>query len=81
MNNHHHAAAEHEVIERALQGMVGVARSINEMRRQHENAVRVQEIQSHLYGWDGADLTTLGDLILEVFIPIYIIFHQHHRMV
>ena len=57
-----------EVIERALHGMVGVARSINEMRRQHENAVRVQEIQSHLYGWDGADLTTLGDLILEVFI-------------
>jgi len=56
----------HDVIERALQGMVGVACSINEMRRQHENAVRVQEIQSHLYGWDGADLTTLGDLILEV---------------
>ena len=60
------------MIERALQGMVGIAHSINEMRRQHENAVRVQEIQSHLYGWDGADLTTLGDLILEVFIPIYI---------
>ena len=59
------------MIERALQGMVGVARSINEMRRQHESAVRVQEIQSHLYGWDGADLTTLGDLVLEVCTAIY----------
>jgi len=66
VNNHDAMERGHEVIERALQGMVGVARSINEMRRQHENAVRVQEIQSHLYGWDGADLTTLGDLILEV---------------
>lgn len=61
----------HEMIERALQGMVGVARSINEMRRQHENAVRVQEIQSHLYGWDGADLTTLGDLVLEVRLGLF----------
>ena len=75
VNNHDDTAAAaaeerggggHAVIERALAGMVGVARSINEMRRQHENAVRVQEIQSHLYGWDGADLTTLGDLVLEV---------------
>jgi len=56
----------HAAIERALHGMVGVARTINEMRRQHERAVRVQEIQSHLYGWDGADLTTLGHLVLEV---------------
>jgi len=66
VNNHDAAEAGHEMIERALEGMVGVARSINEMRRQHEHAVRVQEIQSHLFGWDGADLTTLGDLILEV---------------
>jgi len=70
VNNADDATAERaggrSVIERALEGMQGVARSINEMRRQHERAVRVQEIQSHLYGWDGADLTTLGQLVLEV---------------
>ena len=30
--------------------------------------MRVQEIQGHLYGWDGADLTTLGDLFLEMMV-------------
>ena len=55
-----------DVIQRALDGMVDVAGRINEMKRQHERAVRVQEIQSRLYGWHGNDLTTLGDLILEV---------------
>jgi len=56
----------HDVIQRALDGMVNVAIRINEMKRQHERTVRVQEIQSRLYGWHGDDLTTLGDLILEV---------------
>jgi len=66
VNNHDAVDGGHAAIERALEGMVGVARSINEMRRQHESAVHVQEIQSHLYGWHGADLTTLGQLVLEV---------------
>lgn len=35
------------------------------MKRKNEDAVRVQEIQSQLYGWTGADLTALGELIAE----------------
>ena len=46
--------------------MTNVAHHINEMKRKHEHAVRVQEIQSLLYGWEGADLTTYGELVLEV---------------
>ena len=46
--------------------MTNVAQHINEMKRKHEHAVRIQEIQSILYGWEGADLTTFGDIVLEV---------------
>ena len=46
--------------------MTNMAQHINEMKRKHEHAVRIQEIQSTLYGWEGADLTTFGDLVLEV---------------
>lgn len=35
------------------------------MKQKHEHAVRVQEIQAQLYGWTGADLTALGELIAE----------------
>ena len=50
----------------ALASMTKMAQYINEMKRKHEHAVRIQEIQSILYGWDGADLTTLGELAIEV---------------
>ena len=46
--------------------MTRMAQHINEMKRKHEHAVRIQEIQSCLYGWDANDLTTYGDLVLEV---------------
>ena len=49
----------------ALEAMTGIAQHINEMKRKHEHAVRVQEIQSLLYGWPGPDLTTCGELIAE----------------
>ncbi|MED6291135.1 hypothetical protein CHARACLAT_020429 [Characodon lateralis] len=45
--------------------MTGVACYINDMKRKHEHAVRVQEIQSLLINWKGADLTTYGELVLE----------------
>lgn len=45
--------------------MTSVASHINTMKRKHEHAVRVQEIQSQLYGWTGPDLTALGELIAE----------------
>ena len=47
--------------------MVGVARNINEFKRQHERALRAAEMQRLLDGSsNGADLTSLGDLLLEV---------------
>lgn len=52
-------------IEAALAAMTGIAKHINAMKRRHEHAVRVQEIQSLLYGWLGPDLTTGGELIAE----------------
>lgn len=39
-------------IEDALAAMTGIAQHINDMKRRHEHAVRVQEIQSLLYGWE-----------------------------
>ncbi|XP_026671581.1 uncharacterized protein LOC108627004 isoform X2 [Ceratina calcarata] len=54
-----------KAIEEALDAMTGIAKHINAMKRRHEHAVRVQEIQSLLYGWTGPDLTTSGELIAE----------------
>lgn len=49
----------------AITAMTGIAQHINAMKRKHEHAVRVQEIQSLLYGWPGPDLTTIGELVAE----------------
>ncbi|XP_043281182.1 uncharacterized protein [Venturia canescens] len=54
-----------DAIEGALEAMTGIAKHINAMKRRHEHAVRVQEIQSLLYGWPGPDLTTSGELVAE----------------
>ncbi|XP_041985849.1 uncharacterized protein LOC121738080 isoform X2 [Aricia agestis] len=51
--------------EYALSKMTGIAQHIDDMKRRHEHAVRVQEIQSLLYGWNGPDLTTYGELCAE----------------
>ncbi|XP_054652267.1 pleckstrin homology domain-containing family G member 3 isoform X2 [Dunckerocampus dactyliophorus] len=55
----------YEVIQEAIDTMTGVAWYINDMKRKHEHAVRVQEIQSLLINWKGPDLTTCGELVLE----------------
>lgn len=55
----------YEIIQEAIDTMTGVAWYINDMKRKHEHAVRVQEIQSLLINWKGADLTTCGELVLE----------------
>lgn len=52
-------------VKNALSVMTGIAYHINDMKRRHEHAVRVQEIQSLLYGWQGEDLTTYGELLAE----------------
>ncbi|XP_014247905.1 pleckstrin homology domain-containing family G member 3 isoform X2 [Cimex lectularius] len=49
----------------ALSTMTAIAHHINDMKRKHEHAVRVQEIQSLLLGWQGEDLTTYGELCAE----------------
>ncbi|XP_017790217.1 PREDICTED: uncharacterized protein LOC108572484 isoform X1 [Habropoda laboriosa] len=54
-----------KAIEAALAAMTGIAKHINAMKRRHEHAVRVQVIQSLLYGWPGPDLTTSGELVAE----------------
>ncbi|KAF4083892.1 hypothetical protein AMELA_G00122530 [Ameiurus melas] len=54
-----------DVVEEAIVTMTGVAWYINDMKRKHEHAVRLQEIQSLLINWKGPDLTTYGELVLE----------------
>ncbi|KAL2082631.1 hypothetical protein ACEWY4_022449 [Coilia grayii] len=55
----------YEVVEEAIYTMTGVAWYINDMMRNHEHAVRLQEVQSLLINWKGPDLTTYGELVLE----------------
>ncbi|XP_052386192.1 pleckstrin homology domain-containing family G member 3 isoform X2 [Carassius gibelio] len=55
----------YEVVLEAIDSMTGVAWYINDMKRKHEHAVRLQEIQSLLLNWKGPDLTTYGELVLE----------------
>lgn len=50
----------------AFDHMTDMSHQINEMKRKHEDAVRVQEIQSQLEDYDGEDFTRLGELVLEV---------------
>ncbi|XP_069773218.1 pleckstrin homology domain-containing family G member 3-like [Narcine bancroftii] len=55
----------YEVIDEAIDTMTGVAWYINDMKRKHEHAIRLQEVQSLLIHWNGPDLTTYGELVLE----------------
>lgn len=61
----------HKVLSTALDHMTGMAQHINEMKRKHEHAVRVQEIQSQLEEYEGEDLTRIGELVLEGSFRIY----------
>ncbi|XP_077906195.1 pleckstrin homology domain-containing family G member 3 isoform X11 [Ictidomys tridecemlineatus] len=54
-----------EVVEDAIDTMTCVAWYINDMKRRHEHAVRLQEVQSLLINWKGPDLTIYGELVLE----------------
>ncbi|RUS85261.1 hypothetical protein EGW08_006962 [Elysia chlorotica] len=59
------------ILEQAFQHMTHMASHINEMKRKHEHAVRIQEIQSQLEDYVGEDLTRLGDLVLESTFRVY----------
>ncbi|XP_056261419.1 pleckstrin homology domain-containing family G member 1 isoform X1 [Seriola aureovittata] len=54
-----------EVVQEAIDTMQRVAWHINDMKRKHEHAVRLQEIQSQLTNWKGPDLIGYGELVLE----------------
>uniref|UniRef100_A0A8C2FKM0 Pleckstrin homology domain containing, family G (with RhoGef domain) member 2 n=1 Tax=Cyprinus carpio TaxID=7962 RepID=A0A8C2FKM0_CYPCA len=55
----------YEVVEDAIITMTAVAWYINDMKRKHEHAVRLQEIESLLLNWAGPDLSGFGELVLE----------------
>ncbi|KAJ8308909.1 hypothetical protein KUTeg_013783 [Tegillarca granosa] len=61
----------YKTMSQALDHMTGMAHHINEMKRKHEHAVRVQEIQSQLEDYEGEDLTRLGELVLEGSFRVY----------
>ncbi|NXJ80007.1 PKHG1 protein, partial [Trogon melanurus] len=55
----------YDVVLDAIDTMQRVAWHINDMKRKHEHAIRLQEIQSLLTNWKGPDLTSYGELVLE----------------
>uniref|UniRef100_S4RDD7 Uncharacterized protein n=1 Tax=Petromyzon marinus TaxID=7757 RepID=S4RDD7_PETMA len=64
--NHYEGLAEGmEVIEEATATMTSVAWHINDIKRKHEHAARVQEIQAQLVQWQGPELCRYGELVLE----------------
>lgn len=74
VNNFDKEQTGYHIISEALESMTSVTQHINEMKRKHEHAVRIQEIQSQLSDWEGADLTTYGDLVLEVRNCVFVNF-------
>jgi len=65
--HHESTLSGHDVVQQAVDCMVGVAVNINEMKRRHEKTVRVMELQTRLLPrYLAHDLTALGQLILEV---------------
>ncbi|XP_068925788.1 pleckstrin homology domain-containing family G member 1 isoform X2 [Petaurus breviceps papuanus] len=55
----------YDVVLEAIDTMQRVAWHINDMKRKHEHAIRLQEIQSLLTNWKGPDLNSYGELVLE----------------
>ncbi|XP_036405384.1 pleckstrin homology domain-containing family G member 1 isoform X1 [Megalops cyprinoides] len=55
----------YDVVLEAIDTMQRVAWQINDMKRKHEHAVRLQEVQSLLTNWKGPDLISYGELVLE----------------
>ncbi|XP_041352618.1 uncharacterized protein LOC121371061 isoform X2 [Gigantopelta aegis] len=61
----------YSILDQAFKHMTQMAHHINEMKRKHEHAVRIQEIQSQLEDYAGKDLTCLGELVLEGSFRVY----------
>ncbi|KAL4238429.1 Pleckstrin y domain-containing G member 1 [Mactra antiquata] len=65
LKNYDKSDPGHDKLLAALEHMTDMSHQINEMKRKHEHAVRVQEIQSQLEDYEGEDFTRLGELVLE----------------
>ena len=63
---------DRDVIAAGAAAMRAVAARINEMKARHEQMVRTQEISSVLHDWHGPDLSTVGHLLLEVFVSGFV---------
>ncbi|XP_028393074.1 uncharacterized protein LOC114517514 [Dendronephthya gigantea] len=55
----------YKIIQKALSAMTNVAKHINDMKRKHEDALHLQEIQSVLMDYEGPNLTSFGSIVLE----------------
>ena len=55
--NHH----GYESLLSAFRAMVRVGEHINEVKRQKENAQRIQDLQSSVTGWTGQDVSGNGE--------------------
>lgn len=65
--NHSDSNCNHYAdMKNALSAMTSIACHINDMKRKHEHAVRVQEIQSLLYGWEVSPLTFVDNNCWEI---------------
>ncbi|KAH9523052.1 hypothetical protein Btru_065610 [Bulinus truncatus] len=71
VKNYEKEGKEMEILQQAFHHMTEMAHHINEMKRRHEHAVRIQEIQSQLEDYRGEDLTRLGELVLESTFRVY----------
>eukprot|EP00117_Sycon_ciliatum_P025616 scpid23127/ scgid3757/ Pleckstrin homology domain-containing family G member 1 len=57
--------SELATVQDACEVMQGVASHINEMKRQNEKALYIQELQSRLVDWEGDELASYGDILKE----------------
>ena len=62
-----------ETITASLQCMTDCAHNINELKRSHEHAMKIQEIQSMLYNFEGYHLMDFGKLVYEVSVAFDVI--------
>uniref|UniRef100_UPI00358FC81D pleckstrin homology domain-containing family G member 1-like n=1 Tax=Myxine glutinosa TaxID=7769 RepID=UPI00358FC81D len=66
IENHYDGPDEaFQLIEKATNTMMHVAQHINDIKRKHEYAQRVLEIQIQLNDWEGPPLERYGELVLE----------------
>ncbi|MED6233330.1 Phosphatidylinositol-3,4,5-trisphosphate-dependent Rac exchanger 1 protein [Ataeniobius toweri] len=51
--------ADYPAVEESLQGMKAVCSNINETKRQMEKLEALEQLQSHIEGWEGTNLTDI----------------------